>query len=72
MFLNNYCCIPLNHISASQYLDFLHDQFRYYLFFISKLNGAQFLDIAPLFLLSSCFTIPSAPAPEMVIFHSQV
>ena len=40
--------------------------------YFSYLNGAQFLDIAPLFLLSSCFTIPSAPAPEMVVFHSQV
>ena len=39
------------------------------LLFISLLqliNGAQFLNITPLFLLSACLAVASAPAPVIV------
>ena len=63
MFSNNYCYIQLNYTLTLQHLYILHFLFDYYLI---SLNGAQLLNITPLFLSSNRLAASSSPAPVLL------
>ena len=64
MFLNNYCYILSNHTLAVQYRALSISIL--FIFLMNLTNGAQFLNITPLFLSSARLAAVSSPAP--VIF----
>ena len=67
MFLNNYCYILLNYTWTSQHLDLLHYLYLYFVYRLSELNVAQYLNITCSFI-----TVASSPSLVIVIVPSQV
>ena len=69
MYSNNSRYIQLNYISALQHLNLLDYLFEYCLFLLMQsVNGAQFLNITPLFCLSNRFALSSSPALSFFTF----